>query len=206
MHSALSWKLFFLELVPFFLWFFCSQWSLSHSAIVPIPLAIKCSSLACVHPAGEIATCQGINEHPNRAKPPQRSLRPSYFYLANKGLFLLIVCKHRGEKIIHLLHGYLFPGAGLPAPLLFLLWRFPWLQESTRIWSCAGYPTLHKPECPFCIGGEDIIESLWLRMWVLDGHWERKANGLSPSQITGLPGENLDVSCQVAQMILFGSV
>lgn len=92
-------NLFFPELVPFFLWLFGSQWSLSHSAILPIPLAIKCSSLACVHPAGEIALCQGINEHPIRAKPHQRSSRPSYFYLANKGSFLLIVPQAQGKKI-----------------------------------------------------------------------------------------------------------
>ena len=36
----------FLELLPFFLAMFCSPRSLSGSAILPVPLAVKCSSLA----------------------------------------------------------------------------------------------------------------------------------------------------------------
>lgn len=60
---------FFPEPLPCFLGMFCSQRSLSRSAILLIPLAIKCSSLACVPPAGVIAVSQGINENPYRAEP-----------------------------------------------------------------------------------------------------------------------------------------
>lgn len=72
--------------------------SLSLSAVFLIPLPIKCSSLAFVPPARAIAVSQQISENPRRASLHRRNSRPSCFYLANKGLFSLIVHKHRGKK------------------------------------------------------------------------------------------------------------
>lgn len=46
---------FFVELLPFFLGMFCLQRLARHSAVLWIPLTMKCSSLGCVCPRGEIA-------------------------------------------------------------------------------------------------------------------------------------------------------
>lgn len=154
MHSALTWILLFPRAVPFFLWTFCSQRSLGHSAILPISLVIKHSSLAGVHPAGEIAICQGINEHPSRTEPHQRSPWPNYFGLVNKSWFSLIVHKHRGINPLPLLHGSLRCRPGLPAPLDVS----PYVKNGS-MWSCVGYTILSKAWM-FYIGGENIIESL----------------------------------------------
>lgn len=141
-----------------FLWMFCCQWSLSHWAILRIPLAIKCSSLACVHPpAGEAAVCQGINKHPSRAKPSQGSSRPSYFYLANKGLFLLIVRKPKGNKCIgRLLHSYLHHSSVLSVPLLFYMFS-PTSRKKVCMESCR----LNDREW-----GPNVLHWKWAYHWV----------------------------------------
>ena len=55
---------FFLGAASLFPWDgLLSKITLRRSAILPILLAVKCSSAACVSPAGEIAVSQGISGH-----------------------------------------------------------------------------------------------------------------------------------------------
>lgn len=100
MHPSPENLSFLLELVPSFLGMLCSQRPLSRSTVLLILLSIKCSFLDCVSSLQErlLSDRQSMRTPAEPYLPYRRISWPGYFYLANKGLFSLIIHKHTGEK------------------------------------------------------------------------------------------------------------
>ena len=85
-----------------------SKITLRRSAILPILLAVKCSSAACVSPAGVPCRrdcCQPGNQRTlaGRAEPHQRNSRPSYFFffLSKQGPVFVDGLQAQKKKITH---------------------------------------------------------------------------------------------------------